>query len=121
MAIPIPGKPVRGSQSGAPIMAIFDLLGRRWAMGIIWNLNKGPATFRGLQEQCETISPSILNKRIKELREARLIDRSLEGYVLTPMGEQLFALLEPFKGWSAAWGRELSPEYLSGLDQIPEE
>ena len=29
-------------------MAAFDLLGRRWAMGIIWNLSKGPATFRSL-------------------------------------------------------------------------
>ena len=30
-------------------MALFDLLGRRWAMGIIWNLAAGPATFRALQ------------------------------------------------------------------------
>lgn len=110
MAIPIPGQPVRGSQSGAPIMALFDLLGRRWAMGIVWNLSKGPATFRGLQEQCETISPSILNKRIKELREAKLLDRSLDGYILTPMGEKLFALLEPFKGWSTDWANVLTAE-----------
>ena len=32
--LPKPGQPVRGSRSGAPIMALFDLLGRRWAMGV---------------------------------------------------------------------------------------
>jgi len=30
MSIPVPVKPVRGSKSGDPVMAIFDLLGRRW-------------------------------------------------------------------------------------------
>lgn len=111
--IPQPGKPVRGSQSGAPIMAVFDLLGRRWAMGIIWNLSKGPATFRGLQNACETISPSILNSRLKELKQARLVDRSLEGYHLTEMGESLFALLHPFGEWAVQWAKEITgdPEF----------
>jgi DNA-binding HxlR family transcriptional regulator len=108
MAIPKPGKPVRGSQSGAPIMAAFDLLGRRWAMGIIWNLSKGPATFRGLQGECESISPSILNSRLKDLKEAGLVTRSLEGYILTGLGEELFALLQPFGEWSIRWAQELS-------------
>ncbi len=89
-------------------MAVFDLLGRRWAMGIIWNLSKGPATFRGLQSCCETISPSILNKRLKELREAQLITRTLDGYTLTPMGEDLFRLLEPIGDWSLEWAQELT-------------
>jgi DNA-binding HxlR family transcriptional regulator len=108
MAIPKPGKPVRGSQTGAPIMAAFDLLGRRWAMGIIWNLSKGPATFRGLQGACESISPSILNSRLKDLKEAGLVERSLEGYVLTSMGEALFALLKPLGDWSIRWAKVVS-------------
>ena len=111
--IPQPGKPVRGSQSGAPIMAVFDLLGRRWAMDIIWNLSRGPATFRGLQNACETISPSILNSRLKELKKARLIDRSLDGYHLTEMGESLFALLLPFGDWAIQWAKTITgdPEF----------
>ena len=27
---PKPGRPVRGSRSGVPVMALLDLLGRRW-------------------------------------------------------------------------------------------
>lgn len=110
MAIPQPGKPVRGSQTGAPIMAVFDLLGRRWAMGIIWHLSQGPATFRALQGYCESISPSILNKRLADLREAKLIERSLDGYHLTAMGEELYNLLLPFGAWSISWARLVAPE-----------
>lgn len=103
MSIPRPGKPVRGSKSGAPLMALFDLLGRRWAMGIIWNLQQGSSTFRELQERCESISPSILNSRIKDLREADIIERTLDGYQLTPRGRELMRLLLPFAEWSLTW------------------
>lgn len=108
MAIPRPGQPVRGSRTGAPIMAAFDLLGRRWAMGIIWNLSKGPATFRGLQSACESISPSILNSRLKDLKAAGLVERSLEGYLLTSMGNELFSLLKPLGEWSIQWAKAVS-------------
>lgn len=118
MSIPVPGKPVRGSKSGTPIMAIFDLLGRRWAMGVIWNLSRGTATFRELQSSCETISPSVLNKRLKELREAGLIERSLEGYQLTPRGTELFALLKPFGNWAIEWAKEMAPEHLADWEEI---
>ncbi len=111
MAIPKPGRPVRGSKSGQPAMALFDLLGRRWAMGIVWNLHGGPMTFRALQAACErksgAISPSILNTRIKDLQEARLVTRALKGYELTELGRELFILLEPFEPWSKKWGREV--------------
>jgi DNA-binding HxlR family transcriptional regulator len=111
MAIPRPGKPVGGSTTGAPIMALFDLLGRRWAMGIIWNLAAGPRTFRSLQDACErksgTISPSSLNGRIKDLQEAKLVSRTLDGYRLTDLGRELFALLEPLDPWSRNWSEAL--------------
>ncbi len=112
---------MRGSTSGAPLMAVFDLLGRRWAMGIIWNLSKGPATFRALQKACESISPSILNTRIKDLKEAKLIDRSLEGYHLTEMGEELFQLLNPFGDWSIRWAKRIAPEDKGRWDAFREE
>ncbi len=107
MAIPIPGRPVRGSKSGAPIMALFDLLGRHWAMGVVWNLQHGPATFRVLQDRCESISPSILNSRLKDLREAEIIERTLDGYQLTSRGHSLMELLFPFKEWSFSWAEEV--------------
>ncbi|UGU16095.1 helix-turn-helix transcriptional regulator [Sinomicrobium kalidii] len=107
MAFPTPGKPVRGSRSGQPIMALFDLLGRNWAMGIIWHLSSGPGTFRQLQDYCESISPTTLNKRLKELKRARLIEKTPEGYALTAAGREVFELLSPLGEWAKSWAQHL--------------
>ncbi len=106
MPIPIPGKPVRGSKSGAPVMALFDLMGRRWAMGIIWQLSDGCLCFSELQKKCTTISPTILSSRIKDLTEARLIERTVDGYQLTPLGMDLFNILKPLEDWAADWAKQ---------------
>ena len=39
--------------------------------------------FRDLQERCGGISPSILNSRVKDLKDADILERSDEGYRLT--------------------------------------
>lgn len=108
--IPKPGKPVRGSRSGVPVMALLDLLGRRWSMGVLWNLSKDePCTFRELQQRCEAISPTVLNSRLKELREAGLIAHSPEGYRATSTGQELYALLVPLGAWAKTWAARLTP------------
>ncbi len=111
MPIPIPGQPVRGSKSGSPLMALFDLLGRRWAMGIVWQLSGGCLRFNELQEKCTTISPTILSSRIKDLIEAGLIERTLDGYVLTELGMELFKILEPFKDYAINWAKQFNYDY----------
>lgn len=109
--IPLPFTPVRGSKSGAPVMALFDLLGRRWAMGVLWTLREAePATFRELQAMCETISPAVLNKRLAELRAALLIERGEGGYRTTARGRELYELIAPLGAWSKDWARDLVPD-----------
>jgi len=97
------GDPVRGSRSGQPIMVLFDLLSRRWAMGILWNLADGPRTFRDLRERCDSASPSVLNTRLKELRSVDLIENTPGGYALTESGRELFRHLEPLGDWAMDW------------------
>ena len=98
------GKPVRGSESGIPIMALFDLLGRRWAMGVLWQLcSGGPCTFRELQDRCESISPAVLNSRIKDLRQAKLLERGEGGYQPTDLGKQIISSLHPLKDLAEQW------------------
>jgi len=103
VTIPKPGSPVRGSKSGKPIMALFDLLGRSWALGILWQLSEDSLTFRQLQDRCEGVSPTVLNKRLKELTQCALVVHDGSGYLLTDMGRELFGLLAPFGGWSQRW------------------
>ena len=106
--IPRPGGPVRGSRSGAPIMALFDLLGRRWAMGVLWTLcEQGPLTFRKLQEKCETISPTVLNQRLKELQAAGFVARGLTGYEATGMGRRVYDQLVPLGETAKVWAGEM--------------
>src|SRR6185503_6881404 len=93
---PRPGRPVRGSTTGRPLMALLDLLGRRQALRVIWELRGARLTFRALQEACGGVSPSVLNQRLKELRESGLLDvREGDGYGLTPLGHQLRHALRP--------------------------
>ena len=54
-------------------MALLDLLGRRWALRILWELRDEPLRFRELQQACDGLSPSVLNTRLGELREAGIV------------------------------------------------
>ena len=110
MAIPQPGGQVRGSTTGKPIMALLDLLGRTWSLGIIWHLHTGPATFRVLQQRCEKISPTLLNTRLKELKTLQLIESQALGYQLSQQGIDLFAIISPLGNWSSQWAQALKDE-----------
>jgi len=107
VSAPRPGRPVRGSKTGRPIMAAFDLLGRRWALRVLWELRSDTHTFRSLRAACEDISPAVLNTRLRELRDAGLIERIEEGYALTGLGRQLIEALAPLDAWSKRWSRSL--------------
>lgn len=104
---PRPGHPVRGSRTGRPVMALLDLLGRRWALRILWELRDGdPLTFRELQARCDDVSSSVLNDRLRELRAASIVTATPgAGYRLTAEGEDLLAALVPLDAWARRWGQ----------------
>jgi DNA-binding HxlR family transcriptional regulator len=102
-----PGRPARGSKSGRPIMVLLDLLGRRWTLRIVWELREEPRRFRELQDRLGA-SPTIVNARLAELREARLVeldDRT--GYRLTTLGRELLRLFLPLHVWSEKWAKSI--------------
>ena len=106
MGEPLPGRKVRGSRTGRPIMALLDLLGRRWTLRILWELREGTFTFRELQSCCDEMSPSVLNKRLAELRTAGIVAlRREEGYGLTRQGVSLHKALAPLHHWAKRWTR----------------
>ncbi len=107
MPTPRPGRKVRGSRTGRPIMAAFDLLGRRWALRVLWELRGEPHTFRALRDACGEISPAVLNTRLRDLRDAGLVERGDEGYRLTALGTQAIDALAPLDAWARRWSRSL--------------
>lgn len=109
MATPKPGKPARGSDSGRPIMALLDLLGRRWVLRIIWELRDTPLTFRELRERCDAVSPTSLNHRLHELRETDIVELAeAGGYTLSESGKKLLAAMGPLLEWSDDWQAALA-------------
>jgi DNA-binding HxlR family transcriptional regulator len=88
-------------------MALLDLLGRRWALRVLWELRGGEGlTFRELQSRCAEVSSSVLNDRLRELRDAGIVAAEAgSGYALTAEGARLLTALEPLDGWAKRWAR----------------
>ncbi|WP_065751854.1 winged helix-turn-helix transcriptional regulator [Bradyrhizobium paxllaeri] len=97
---------VRGSRTGRPIMALLDLLGRRWTLRIAWELRDGPLTSRALRTACDDASPTVMQARLSELREAGLVELlSGDGYHLTPLGRELMDSFLPLHHFAERWSR----------------
>jgi DNA-binding HxlR family transcriptional regulator len=101
-----PRTAVRGSRTGRPIMALLDLLGRRWTLRIIWELRDGPLTSRALRTACDDASPTVVQSRLSELREAELVELAAgDGYRLTPLGKELMESFGPLQRFAERWGK----------------
>ena len=75
------------SKENVAIFQLFERLECRYALRVLWALRDGhPQTFRLLQDSVGGITPNTLNTRIKELREAGLIDHGSDGYAVTASG-----------------------------------
>ena len=108
MAVPKPGRPVRGSSTGRPLMAALDLFGRRWSLRVVWELHDGPLGFRALQQRCENMSSSVLRQRLNELTDARVVQQQPDtSYALTPLGRDAYQALRPLVRWSTRWADQL--------------
>jgi DNA-binding HxlR family transcriptional regulator len=80
----------------------LDIAGRRWALRIVWELRVGPLNFRALQDACGGVSPSVLQRRLHELRTEGVVEKIPRlGYRLSTNGERLFQVLAQLDKWSA--------------------
>ena len=100
---------VRGSRTGRPIMALLDLLGRRWTLRIVWELREGPLTSRALRTACDEASPTVVQARLSELREAGLIELAQgDGYGLTELGKDLRETVLPLHRFAERWSKQIT-------------
>jgi DNA-binding HxlR family transcriptional regulator len=89
-------------------MAALDLLGRRWALRILWEMRSAPLGFRELQGRCDSMSASVLSQRLAELAEADIVESGKDGWGLTGEGERLLGTLGELDGWAKRWARRSS-------------
>lgn len=118
--MPIPGTKVGSSRTGRPIIAVLNLLGRRWSLRILWELHQnGPSSFRALQRFCGDISPTVLNTRLSELREAGIIAlRGGEGYVITEEGLELGRIINDLNMWAKSWAEKTVSGRAAAADKV---
>lgn len=91
----------------AAVIQLFDLLESRYAMRVIWALSDGhPQTFRLLQDSVGGVTPNTLNTRLKELRAARLVDHTGDGYRLTSQGADLARRMNDMQQFAGRWAQQ---------------
>ena len=92
------------SKENAATPQLLALLEARYAMRVLWALRDGhPQTFRLLQDSVGGITPNTLNTRIKELREAGLMQHAEGGYSVTASGTDLLKRLADLQPFAAKW------------------
>lgn len=106
-----PGRAPRGAATSAPLAS---LLGRCGSLRLMWELRDGHGqSLRLLRSSADGISPSVLNSRLKELRQAGLVTLTEGGYLLTPQGSERVRHFKPLVRWAHAW----DPARISPADQ----
>ena len=92
------------SKENAAINQLFERLECRYDLRVLWALRDGhPQTFRLLQDSVGGITPNTLNTRIKEMREAGLIDHGSDGYIVTAPGLDLLKRLSDVQAFATRW------------------
>ncbi|OZM78055.1 helix-turn-helix domain-containing protein [Pseudonocardia sp. MH-G8] len=85
-------------------MAALDLLGRRWALRVLWELRDGPLGPRALLARCDGLSSSVLYDRLRDLEASGLLHRDTGGsYELTALGSELGDAIAPLDRWAGRW------------------
>ena len=104
-------KKVSKKQSDRPIMVLFDLLSRRWALRILWELRSEHRGFREMRALCDNMPPNTLSARLNELKEAGIVENTAGGNLtLTERGRDLGAILMSMSDWSDEWDQCLNKE-----------
>ena len=93
-------RPQRAKEAINAALALFN---RRWALRVLWELRGEPMSFRALQSACGDLSPTVLNQRLAELREAALVEAGAAGYALAPLGRELIVAFGPLTAWALRW------------------
>jgi DNA-binding HxlR family transcriptional regulator len=83
-----------------PVETALDLLGRRWALRLVWELRRSTLSFSELRERTG-ISPAVLSSRLRELTDAAVLERDPgRRYRLSGRGRELARILYELNRWA---------------------
>ncbi|MEV6136933.1 helix-turn-helix domain-containing protein [Nocardia sp. NPDC051990] len=94
----------RNDPAHAPMLATMELIGQRWILRVLWELEPGRLGFLELRRRMGNCSSSMLSTRLQYLQAAGVIAKNADKtYELTPAGHELTAALQPLWTWSERW------------------
>jgi DNA-binding HxlR family transcriptional regulator len=86
------------------VEGVLDLLGRRWALRLVWELRRTTLSFSELRERTG-ISPSVLSARLRELVDSDVLERDGgRRYRLSGRGRELARILYELNRWAEQAG-----------------
>ena len=87
---------------------VFALLGKRWSGLILDLLLQRPARFSELARAVPGLSERVLGERLRELEDARLVERTVDPgppiavtYALTELGDALGPAMAALREWAS--------------------
>ena len=97
----------------------LDLLGERWTLLVVRELLSGSTRFNEIRRGVPRISRTMLTERLRELLDAGVIAKHVEGgspsYALTGAGQELASIVRELGTWGQRWlPRSLPREELDG-------
>ncbi|MFD9700735.1 winged helix-turn-helix transcriptional regulator [Lentzea sp. NPDC059081] len=101
-----------------PIVRAVEVLGDRWTLLIVRDMLVGASRFNEISRGLPGLSRALLSRRLRQLAAAGLVERTGDGYALTPAGEALRPLVFGLADWGARYAfgdpraEELDPEVL---------
>ena len=89
------------------IARALDLLGERWTLLVVRELLSGSTRFNEIRRGLPRISRTMLTQRLRELLDAGVIVRRVEGggpsYALTEAGQELAGMVRELGTWGQRW------------------
>ncbi|MET4050286.1 MULTISPECIES: helix-turn-helix domain-containing protein [unclassified Rhodococcus (in: high G+C Gram-positive bacteria)] len=99
-------------EEAAAARSAMDLLGQRWSLRIVWELEAGQMGFLELRRRMDNCSSSMLAERLRQLQDAGIVEKNAKrAYELSFAGIRLSQALEPLWDWSRVWaaGEQFDP------------
>ncbi len=101
---------------GCPFMDTMELLSRRYALCVLWSLQKeAPKRFNDIKKELG-LNAVTLSQRLKEFEAAGLVTRTTHNeipprvdYALTAKGLDLLPIMDTLEAWSDKWTRDEPP------------
>jgi DNA-binding HxlR family transcriptional regulator len=113
----------RGYGQFCPVARASELVAVRWMPLVLRELLAGSRRFAELRRGIPLITPAMLSKRLRELVDAGVVERSASGgseppteYRLTHAGEELKPVIDAL----GLWGQRWAPQQL-GRDEVDPE